>query len=221
MGTISAIIPTRGYIVASCIESVLDNLKDMDYRIVFSKGHSIPDCFTIPIRDELRFGANYIWLVEEDVEVPRYGLQSLLAADYDISAIDYPFPNGVGCAAYHKGKPLWCGTGCTLIKRRVFDGVWQPWFRTDVDYIINDDGTFTENEGVLNKYGGHDIYFCLKARRLGFTLGVVPNITARHFKIKKMGEAGVNNGAHEFTVYDHIKKINVMKGDPLDSDIFS
>ena len=132
MGKISVIIPTRGLVVAQCISSVMSELQNTDItsHIVIQEGLSIPDCFNDPIKHELSiFDPDYILIIEEDVAIPHGGLQSLLQADYDITAIDYPLSNGYGCVAWYKGKPMWCGTGCTLIKRRVFEEMLFPWFR--------------------------------------------------------------------------------------------
>lgn len=223
MGSISVVIPTRGLVVAQCISSVLDEFRrsGVTSHIVIQDGLTIPDCFNIPIQNELTLHhPDYLWLVEEDVEVPRGGLQSLLAADNDITAIDYPLANGYGCVAYYKGKPMWCGTGCTLIKRRVFQYMLKPWFRTDINYLINPNGTFTLKEGIQNGYGGHDIHFCITARNFGFSLGVVPSTTASHYKLIDSGQKSDNRGVHTFVVHDHILHPHVLKGDPLDSAIF-
>lgn len=220
MGTVSVIIPTRGTVFARCIRSVMENLDScaLPHKIIFHSGDPIPDCFNIPIAQErLTRDPDYIWIVEEDIEVPAVGLYQLMQAQSDIAAIDYPFPNGYGCAAYYKGKPMWVGTGCTLIKRRVLDEIPQPWFRTDIHYLIDGKGFFREHEAKASGYGGHDIRFCLVAKKTGFSIDVVPSITAKHYKIEAPGKAGDNNGVHTITCYDHITKPHVLRQNPLTS----
>lgn len=216
---ITVIIPTRGFVVAQCISSVLSSLKSspLTSHIVFHTGDTIPDCFNKPIETALH-DSDYIWLVEEDVEVPLFGLSSMLALDADIVAVDYPFPNGSGCVAWYNGTPMWTGTGCTLIKKRVFEMMPKPWFRTDIEYIIENNGRFREkridNPGYKS-YGGHDIRFGLMAHKLGLTIKVVPAMTAKHWKMVKSGKPGDNNGTHEMVALDAITKRHILTKDPV------
>lgn len=216
---IATIVPTRGWVHAACITSVLENLDSVGIvrRPFFQTGLGIPACFNVPIQDQLlTYQPDYIWLVEEDVEVPRGGLEALLMSKADVTAIDYPFPTGYGCVGYFQGKPMWTGTGCTLIRARVFDkydGIPDPWFRGDIAYEEGEEN-YWKREGLVKSYGGHDIHFGLTVQKFGFTIGVVPNMTARHWKIKKAGDSGENDGVHQFIVYDHIKHANALKNDP-------
>lgn len=213
---VTVIIPTRGLVVAQCITSVLSSLKDtpVTSHIVLHSGDTIPDCFNKPIYAWLA-RSDYIWLVEEDVEVPYRALSHLLAADADIAAIDYPFPNGYGCVAWYEGKPMWTGTGCTLIKREVFERMTRPWFRTDIHYIIDDRGGFHEHLATVPGYGGHDIRFGLMANSMGMSIKVVPSMTAKHWKMVKEGKPGDNTGKHEMRALDWIQHTNILKKNPV------
>lgn len=225
---ISVVIPSRGLLLARCIDSVLRNLHELgvDYHLTIPSGYAIPTCFNVPIQNELIvYKPTHVWIVEEDVEVPSGGLRALLGAGGDISAIDYPFPNGYGCVAYYKGVPQWTGTGCTLIKRGVFEELAFPWFRTDIIYNKDNNGNFTQKIAApgYKRYGGHDIHFGIIARHFGLSIKVVPNMTARHIKLKSMGKEGENEGQHSFTVYDHIQHPHVLRRDPqraLDKRVF-
>jgi len=226
---ISVVIPSRGFILARCIDSVLRNLRELDvsYHITVPSGYTIPNCFNLPIQNELLvYHPDYVWIVEEDVEVPAGGLRGLLGTGGDISTIDYPFPNGFGCVAYYKGVPQWTGTGCTLIKKQVFDEIPFPWFRTDILYNQDNNGNFTQAKTGpgYKRYGGHDIHFGLTAKHLGLSIKVVPNMTAKHMKLKSLGKESDNEGQHVLTIYDRIEHPHILRRDPqkaLDKRVFS
>jgi len=226
--TIGVIIPSRGLVVAETIQSVIANVQDAGVEAYYAipTGYNIPDCFNKPIADMIALHPfiQYVWIVEEDVEVPRHGLQALIKQHTDIAAIDYPFPNGYGCVAYYRGKPVWCGTGCTLINMSVFRKLQYPWFRTDVAYIIEEDGAFSRRiVPSATRYGGHDIDFCLTAQHNGLSLSVVPDMLGKHRKLKNLGASGINNGRHEFVTYSEILKVNTLKRNPthaLDNLVF-
>lgn len=219
---VSIIIPTRGWVHAACMTSVLDNIRtaEVNTHLVIQTGLPIPDCFNVPVEEEMAtFNPDYYWFVEEDVEPPFRALQALLRSQYDVTAIDYPLSTGYGCVGWYRGRPMWCGTGCTLVNARVFDmvhGVPRPWFRSDVAYEEGEDNYF-RREGIKNTYGGHDIHFGIMVNKSGLSMGVIPNMTARHWKLKKSGEGATNTGTHEFVVYDHIAHANVLPFNPLDA----
>lgn len=215
---VTIVIPTRGVIVGECIQSILQNVKEagVEYRLITISGLSIPDCFNQGVLEALQEPTDYIWFVEEDVITPRLGLKKLLQAEADVAVIDYPMKNGYGTVAYHNGKPMWCGTGCTLIKRNVFEKIGQPYFRTDILYEISIEGKFSERKvPAMLRYGGHDIRFGLVVNKLGLNIKSIPNETCIHKKLISLGQAGTNSGAHTFQVLTTIEKPSILKKNPL------
>jgi hypothetical protein len=157
----------------------------------------IPDCFNIPIESLLweNKAITHIWIVEEDVMTPYNGLRWLLDMDADVSVIDYPLRNGFSTVVTSGKKILWCGTGCTMIKRKVLETIGFPYFRTDGCFWIDEDGTHVWKQGIKPSYGGHDIRFGIDVNNLGFRIQQAP-VTAQHLELISRGETAVNNGTH-------------------------
>lgn len=197
--SIAVCIATRGLINTWCMESVLKNLEGYPYRIYFTKDQPIPDAQNTLVSEALAGGQDYLWFVEEDMLIPDGALTAMMAVQAPVVAVDYPMGNGYGCVCKKDGKVLWTGLGCTLIERRVFEAIGQPYFRNDqTARITNLEHMEFHIEDVPNKYGGHDILFGLAVNKAGFTIHHLDTMTATHIKIKEYGKPGVNNGMHQY-----------------------
>lgn len=160
---------------------------------------------------------DYIWFVEEDV-VPtdENTLTRLiwLFEDTDdefpnagIAIADYPMPGeGPLAGTVHRfggDEILYCGLGCTLVKREVFEALERPYFRTDTQYVYN--GQRSPDTVLMSKrseceYGGQDVAFCMAARQAGFSIISLPDPQVAHAHLVGMGPRGVNQGAHTVTL---------------------
>lgn len=210
--------PSRGLIVAASIQHLLKQLKDSgidyDIRIPFTLG--IPECFNNPVATLMKDPEiTHVLMVEDDVVIPENGLQKLIDLDADVACIDYPLSTGYSTITRLKNnKIIWCGTGCTLIKRKVLEKIGYPYFRTDIAYLDKDNGFFEKNylSHPENRYGGHDIHFGIEVtQKYKFEIKQVEGMTASHLKLLEMGVKDSNNGNHEFTVYNRVDKRNVLK----------
>jgi len=135
---IGVILPSRGLVFAEVEQALSDNLEGYDYKIYRSWDLKIPDCENVLTEKALADDATHILSIEEDTVMPSKGLARLIAADSDISCIDY----GVGgwstlTKDKKTGEILWCALGCTLIKREVFMALEKPWFRDDKKLLLN------------------------------------------------------------------------------------
>lgn len=118
------------------------------------------------VLDALSIGADYIWFVDDDLEVPHDALQRLYAHDKDIVGGWYPKKTPVLESASlikvgdSKGPvPLdskglvnidWALTsGCTLIKTEVFKNMKYPWFYTNIKHT---EDTYFTNLATENGY---------------------------------------------------------------------
>lgn len=188
-----AVIPTRGLIYAQTIEGLKRN-GITDFIMV--EGLGIPDCHNEAVFRALKEYSGYILFVEEDMVMPDNALAKMKKMDSPIVAVEYPMDNGYTTVCKKGGEVMWCGLGCTLIKRGVFTAMEAPWFRTDHSWRIVDDEFNLEKIDNPNKYGGHDINFCMKARELGFKIEVVPQMEAKHLRYSNERSTRSNNSQY-------------------------
>jgi len=200
---IAVIFPSRGLAFSQTCEELLNNLEGYDYEIFFSHGVSIPECFIKPLQRALNRPKNpftHIWFVEDDMILPDSTLDAMLIADVPVATMDYPVSKGgQGSVFESDGKVLFCGTGCLLVKREVFDIIKPPYFRTDIKWNMKNHGDFirlTAEENTRNDvYGLHDVTFGLKLHKFDIPISVVGIIGQR--KLVSLGKAGTNDGAHD------------------------
>jgi len=154
--------------------------------------YAIMDRMNAVIDKFMSTNATHLWMVDGDVEVPPHALETLLSHDVDIASGVYPFHNfkksrammfgrmGTNpCGFFHPRNwdymkeqvfgeefPVSGGSGCMLVKRRVFNRYHPniPPFRFD-----KDDGKC-----------GADVYFWKRCQDAGFTARVDANVVCGH-----------------------------------------
>lgn len=199
---IGVILPTRG-LVYTQVEDALERVRDMVRLKVFrSYNLPIPDAQNTLVEEALKTDITHLWFVEEDTVPPKNALPMMFIANDDIVCIDYGV-NGYSCVAKDSktNEVLWCGFGCTLVKRQVFEKMEKPWFRTDKTLRLND-GQWTDNPA---KYGGQDIWFCVRAREEGFRIKALPG-ECIHLKLQDLGRPEENKGMHKIIERPKIQK---------------
>lgn len=211
--TLAVCIPTRGIITSRTVEAVQQMLLFVaqyrpDLQVlpewVISHDRPIPAGHTYVVETALERGADLVLFIEEDVIPPPHALEAMLKLHVrgaDWAFVDYPLNvvarSGANCYFRDaRGDVLYTGFGCTLIHRRVFDKLEQPWFRTDRAARIKRGEITFEDRDVA--YGGFDIWFGYRAYLEGFRLEVAPNLLCRHVKMISMGQRDTNNGLHVF-----------------------
>lgn len=207
---IGVVLATRGLVFTKVEMSLTDNLAGYDYRTYRSYDLKIPDCQNVLVEEALRDGCTHILFVEEDTVMPKNSFAEMIKADGDIVAIDYAV-SGWSCITKSKdtGEILWCGLGCTLIKREVFDALPKPYFRSDKALLLNDWPTVRWIDSGNQAYGGQDIYFCIKAREAGFAITQLPG-ECDHLKLAFLGRREINNGLHSIEIKDRISKYQTL-----------
>ena len=155
---------------------------------------------------------DFVLFVEEDMLLPFNAIDLLLAhheaTGAAICVLDYP----VGTPPQHSSvfiendEVLWCGLGCTLISRRVFEMLDQPWFSASRTYrrASHLTNTYLTAFDEPVSYGGLDIDFCIRARAMGFSIALVPGVVCGHIKIEERSQPGANDGTHVLRIYDQI-----------------
>lgn len=132
-------------------------------------------------------------MVEEDTVPPDGVFEKMLYVTEGISFVDYGV-EGWSCSARDKTNTvLWCGMGCTMIKKEVFLKLEKPWFRSDKQLRLSDNTWIDVPPDKT--YGGQDIWFCTKAREAGFSIKQVDG-ECKHLRLEALGMPGINNGVH-------------------------
>lgn len=162
--------------------------------------YAIMDRMNAVIDKFMSTDATHLWIIDADVEVPPHALETLLSHDVDIASGVYPFHNfkhskAMMCGrmsdgpcgffhprnwAYMKGQvfgeefPVSGGTGCMLVKRRVFKR-YHP-------HIV---------PFRFDKVGGKcgaDVYFWKRAQDAGFTARLDANVVCGHLPECRLSE---------------------------------
>lgn len=204
---VAVVLPTRGLVFTEVIEALESYKRKCFLDIYYSYNLPIPDAQNILTDKALaKDFINHIWFVEEDTVPPSGSLEQLLEVNADIACIDYSV-KGYSCVARSDktGEVLWCGLGCTLVKRKVFENLEKPYFRTDKSLRLND-WKWISNPA---KYGGLDIWFCIKAREKGFKIIQVPG-ECRHLKVGEYTVNEKNEGLHKIIIKEPIKKQQII-----------
>lgn len=177
-------MPSRGLIHSRTIEEVLE----LNLPIKFTHDLPIPACFNWFVQNV----SGDLLFIEEDMHIPPNLVSVLSNSSADIVTFDYPLRGGMRCVQNINGFTLG-GTGCTMIKRKVFDEIGL--FRVNTEY---DARTLEPRKIVKEKiYGKHDIDFYIRAQQAGFSVEVVGDVG--HYVLLERGEERTNKGWHKIT----------------------
>lgn len=208
---IGVIFPSRGLIFSQTADELLQNLKGHLHKIYFAHKLPIPDCFEIPVNRALEDQTiTHLWLVEDDMVLPPTILQDMLDINKAVVTVNYPTSDKGDCAILTvKNRIVYGGTGCTLIKREVFDELKKPYFRSDIIWSPRNMGSYVKFIGskptVTNGYGLHDVNFFINLYKLGIPVHKLP-YTIEQRKLVSLGKSGSNNGAHVIEIWRKCKK---------------
>lgn len=226
MTSIAVVTPSRGLVHSRTIEAVMSNIAEAT-----AAGHlvtgwylthdlPIPDCAERAAELGLASGADVIWFVEEDVipldhallamlpfvgYPPARGLCDAIAVDYPVGATE----DGWGCIVKSDaGEVLWCGLGCTLFRREVFERLPRPWFRDDIQFVRRNDHWEARPtpHAPQHRYGQHDIALSFALREAGMRIEQVPGMTASHAHLEALGAQGTNLGCHQISIRTEIRR---------------
>lgn len=219
---IGVIFPSRGLMFSQTGEELLANLKGYDYKIYFSHKRPIPECFEFPTESALMDREiTHLWFVEDDMVLTPNTLRDLLEADTNAVTADYPVTkDGRGSVFYDAGgNVVFSGTGCLLVKRRVFENLKKPYFTDKVRWTMQNYGESVKLTGVYGStgYGTHDITFSIKLWKNGVKIRVIKQKLAQR-KLLELGKFGSNNGAHKVEVWKKViknKRLKAIQGEPV------
>lgn len=217
---IAIILPSRGLIFSETADEILQNVKLVNSegwktKFYFSHGIPIPGCFEAPTTRALKDDeVTHLWFVEDDMKLTANTLKKLLDADKAVVTMDYPVnKDGRGSIFKVDKQVVFCGTGCLLVKREVFDELNAPYFRTDMRWGIRNYGDFlkmSRSEDSNLGYGLHDVNFCMNLNYLNIPIHKLPGKLGQR-KLINLGEAGTNNGAHNIEVWTRVVEGHLLK----------
>lgn len=193
------LMPTRGFVLTEVITALEEEtarlrlvpitLRTFDLPLPISRNFLIETA--LKLKDW-----KYALLVDDDVILPKGGIQELLNLNADIAVMDYPLHGKVdgktpGTIVRDKDKSIaFAGLGATLVKREVFEKMPQPWFvltqyrtnRSKDGYI----GFFaSQRDGNPQISAGEDTHFYLNARKLNFKIKE-SKLIATHCRIEQV-----------------------------------
>jgi hypothetical protein len=200
-----ACTPSRGLVHSRTVESIMQNISachSIEWAgWMLTHDLPIPDCFEQVTEKALAKGADALWFVEEDMQPEPQTLSKMVKAlrnGADIATVQYSFKPvqydwiGEAMTTDANGKVTWCGMGCILINRRVFDEVPRPWFCT-YNRLVRADGTVTWQGG--ESVYGCDVMFTFVCYSMGFEFAIV-DAKVNHLRIIEQGKAGQNERYH-------------------------
>jgi len=203
---IALVIPTRGVIYARTIKStILSPELPKDSHIIIVDGLPIPEAHNECVRQALATDCTHIWFVEEDMEIKRGALKLMIytaEGGEKYVAIDYPLnEQGRTCFKNLSGKLMWTGLGCTLINRKIFDEMDEPYFTTDYEMHLAGDQVREvkkidpDRKGEI--YGRHDAWFGYQLNQRGVKLVGLNNYICKHLRMRSWERKTVNAGQQE------------------------
>lgn len=213
---IAIILPSRGLMFSQTADEILQNVKAVPHKFFFSHRKPIPECFEAPTKAALLDkDVTHLWFVEDDMMLPPDTLKSLLEADKAVVTADYPInKEGRGSVFRVKNQVVFCGTGCLLVKRAVFDELKAPYFEVDTRWNIKNYGDFLKMTATKNSnldgYGLHDVNFGMKLYAKNIPIHAIDRVLGQR-KLIALGKAGSNNGAHQIEEWENVRKDHLLK----------
>ena len=209
---LAVVLPSRGMVYSKTVEELYRELESMEgsFRVFWSHGRPIPDCFNIPTEEALKGDYDYVLYVEEDMVLPEGILNRMLAkVDYAL-ACDYPVGGTDGGTVMYDPNmtPFFTGCGLLLVKTNLLRSMPKPIWRTDVRWVPRAEGgwiRFTLSVDDSKHYGQQDVAFGLRLYANGLPIEIMDETIGQRRMVKK-GKQGVNNGQHTI-----VEKMNVNK----------
>ena len=214
---VAVILPSRGQIFSRTWEHILNNVSEHAYRIYWSHGQKIPDCFNKPLQQALKDSQNtHFWFVEEDMIIPDETLSKMLNMNKPAVTCNYPVTKygTPSVSTDPDGKIYTCGTGCLLVTREFLTHYQKPIFRSDIQFTIRNRDNCAEFTAIKtdgNKvYGMHDIFFSLLAYFRNKPI-ILCDIECGQYKLIQSGATGINSGVHKIEKWTKLVSPGIFK----------
>jgi hypothetical protein len=213
---IAVILPSRGLVYSKTVEELYEALEGLDFKIFWSHGRPIPDCFEIPTTEALNDPTfTHLLVIEEDMIIPKDGIKNMLKANIHAIAYDYPVSGDIGGTVLYDTKDTAYFTGCgiLLVKMDVIRSMKKPIWRTDIAWNMKHRSSYVEfniEDRQKADYGQQDIAFGLRLYINNMPIHVMKETTGQR-KLEKRGDGMTNNGTHTIVEYTDVYKNQVDK----------
>jgi len=213
---IAICVPSRGLIFTRTMDSVIQGMQALNKIGIATKFFTtwdlpIPDGHNATVELALQDPAvQKVIFIEEDMYISPEAFTLLATCDHQMATYQYNDKNGRphGIIEFdEEGEVVWCGLGATMITRQLFEKVGKPYFNTKRRWKITREldpkkGKFVRSyeplpHEAIDQYGGLDVDFCFRVRKLGERIVCLKEHKAAHFQLLALGEPHRNNGCHE------------------------
>ncbi len=198
------------------LEELLNELDGFNYEIFWSHERSLPDCFNIPTEEALKDPDVFaVLFCEDDMILPKGVLRSMFDKNYPVVALDYPFRSNGDSTMWRdpSGQVFWSGTGFLLVAKAVLEKLEKPIWKTGHTWeVVMRGETIYLWPHRLKKiaYGLHDVNFGMTLYSSQMPI-MDAGLEGGQRKLRKLGRAKVNNGAHDIKELTIIGKDIVIK----------
>ena len=199
---LAVVLPTRGTIFSETVATVFANLSqsEFDFDLMMTT-LPIPQAFNYLFHLAVGSGADYIWMVEDDIVPPLGALEEMVrvldSLNLDVITADYPLDSGRSHIRRKDDAILYAGTGCMVVRANSLVRFPKPYFSTAWDFIYDEETkSFTKIKSPNKKWGGQDAYFYIQAAKHGLKVGSIP-IICKHYRVNELGEHKSNRGLHK------------------------
>ena len=176
---LAVILPTRGTVFTKMIMALLDNLKNINYRIYACSHLPADSARNFLMKKALKDNPEYFLFIDDDVVLPSRTIKKMLAMNSGAVACEVPMKEGGSSVVYRSnGKVYWAGAGCLMVKKEEILKMEKPYFNSSPQWNI-----IWGKRVILKKRcdkksprGGEDMNFCFKMKcEIKILKGVIPH----------------------------------------------
>ena len=214
------LLPTRGFVLTE-VENAIDLELATNRQIpIIIRTHDMALPLSRNWLVETALKQKY-WthalLVDDDVILPKGALKQMIDLKSDVAVMNYPMQVKIGgkaCGVICKNKDgsiVLAGLGATLVKRKVFEKISQPWFIGTQYKITRDEkgelGFFAgQPDGKFTSSAGEDTYFYLQCTKHKFEIKAT-KLKAIHCRVDQMITIAHNDRYSKQHTITKLKKI--------------
>lgn len=170
-------VPSRGLCHSRTIDDLLKNMLNcmgVEVQFVFSHGRPQPDAQNYLVEEALKHEPDYLWFIDDDMQLPETMLGDMLALEQPFVVAHYPVAKDQDALHIRNGKFESAGMGCVLITPEIIQKLEQPYFRCDTVYIWEAEHLqpYPANPDKLY-HGLHDVDFFQRLLTLGYEPAIV------------------------------------------------